>query len=163
MLFLKGAELILNYVGAEGPSPDYTVTENLVFTSSGSPRGAYAGLKGSAPNMDWPQGATPVPFNAAVPGFGNNLLTDFSGDYGVRNWQIYAPPDSYIPGKLQLAYYLHTNPDNASPDVTVDFTFGSGVWTTGDLFVFTGTFADDYYREPWVRFTPGPLIIPLGV
>ena len=162
MRFFNGTTLKLTYVLAAGPDPDTTVNTYLTFPGVGSPRSAYVGLKGSSPNMDWPQGATVVPFPYG-PTLGNNLLTDSLGDeYGIRSWSITAEP-GHIGGKLQIAYYLFSNFDQTAPDATDDITLGPGSWDTGPLFVYTGTFSDPYYRIPYFRFIPGPLIIPLGV
>lgn len=162
MFFINGTKLKLTYVRANGPDPDDTVTEYLVFPGGGSPRLAYSGLKGASTSMAWPQGTVTVPFvNAAFNA--NNLLTDaFSEEYGIRSWEISAEA-AHIPGKLQVAYYLDSNIDDASPDSVVDFLLDAGGWSTGPLFVFSGTFSSSYYRTPRFRFVPGPLIIPLGV
>lgn len=162
MQFFNGPKLKLTYVLAAGPDPDTTVETYMFFPGIGAPRQSYRGLKGAAANMDWPQGTTitGIPYG---PWWGNNLLTDHLGDeYGFRSWSITAEP-GHIGGKLQIAYYLFTNYDQAAPDSMDEFTLGPGAWDTGPLFVFTGSFDDPYYKLPLMRFTPGPLVIPLGV
>lgn len=156
MLFNQSFYLKLTYTRANGPDPDTDVVVNDQV-----PRN-YQSLKGSASSMDWPQGSSVMPFTDVYFPGGNNLLTDILDDsYGIRRWSIES--GSRIPGKLQIAYYLWSNSDNSAPDSTADFDFDSGSWDTGDLFVFTGTADDPYYRTPRFRFIPGWLVGPLGV
>ena len=156
MIFEPSFCFVLTYTRANGPDPD---TDGI---SSIQSEWGYQQLKNSAPNMDWPQGSAVMPFtDISFPG-GNNLLTDGLGDeYGISRWSIES--FSRIPGKLQIAYYLWSNSDNSAPDDTADFTFDTGSWDTGDLFIFTGSFSDPYYRAPRFRFIPGWLVGPLGV
>lgn len=162
MTFYNGTKLRLTYVRANGPDPDDTVVEYLFFPGGGAPRGAYSSLKGAATSMAWPQGSTTVPFSGIFP-IGNNLLSDsFGEEYGIRSWSI-SGESSHIPGKLQVASYLDSNTDDASPDSVDSVTLDGGAWDSGALFVFTGAFGDPYYRLPRFRFIPGPLILPLGV
>lgn len=156
MIFEPSFCFVLTYTRANGPDPD---TDGI---SSIQSEWGYQQLKGSATSMDWPQGSGVMPFTDVYFPGGNNLLTDISDDqYGIKRWSIES--FSRIPGKLQIAYYLWSNSDNSAPDDTADFTFDTGSWDTGDLFVFTGDFSSAYYRAPRFRFIPGWLIGPLGV
>lgn len=158
MIFEPSFCLILTYTRANGPDPDTDVVVDMQAIWD------YQLLKGSATSMDWPQGTAIVPYVNSYEFFpgGNNLLTDSVSDkYGIKRWSIES--FSRIPGKLQIAYYLWSNWDNSAPDSTADFTFDTGSWDTGDLFVFTGTYDDPYYRAPRFRFIPGWLVGPLGV
>jgi hypothetical protein len=164
MNFYNGTHLKLTYIQANGSDPDTSHELYLgPFPGQGLPRQAYAGLKGSATSMDWPQGTAAVLFDVYFP-FGPNLETDsINGQTtGIRSWQITAEP-SHISGQLELAFYLASNYDNSSPDSVSTFSLGSGSWSTGDLPIHTGDFSPGYYRDCLYRFVPGPLIIPLGV
>lgn len=156
MVFNQSFYLRLTYTRANGPDPDTDDVSTIQSTWN------YQSLKGSATSMDWPQGSIAMPFTDVYFPGGNNLLTDvLTDEYGIRRWSIES--GSRIPGKLQIAYYLYTNSNNADPDSTADFDLDSGSWDTGDLFVHTGDFSSAYYRAPRFRFIPGWLIGPLGV
>lgn len=156
MLFIQSFLLKLTYTRANGPDPDTDGVSDIQTEWD------YQTLKGSAANMNWPQGSTLMPWtDIPFPG-GNNLLTDvLSDEYGVRRWSIES--GSRIPGKLQIAYYLFSNSNNAAPNSVASFDLDVGAWATGDLFVFTGDFSAAYYRSPRYRFIPGWLVVPLGV
>jgi len=158
MNFINTLQLRLSYVRANGPDPDDNVAEYLIFPGSGStPQQAYFSLKGSAANMDWPQGTASTPFVSYFPN-GPNLVTDAVTGYtwGVRSWKIESA--CMIPGKLEIAWYLYTNSDDASPDSLESFDLDVGAWSTGDLPIYTGDYDGDYYRECLFRFTPLPLV-----
>lgn len=156
MLFNQSFYLKLTYTRANGPDPD-TDGVAAIQTDWG-----YQQLKKSATSMDWPQGSSVMPFTDVYFPGGNNLLTDvLSDEYGISRWSIES--GSRIPGKLQIAYYLYSNSDNSAPDSTADFTFDTGSWDTGDLFIHSGDFSSSYYRAPRFRFIPGWLVGPLGV
>lgn len=164
MNFINTTQLKLTYVRANGPDPDDTVEEYLTFPGAGvHPRLAYTPLKGSATSMTWPQGSVTTPFVSYFPN-GPNLVTDpVTGDtWGVRSWEITAEP-SFIPGRLEIAWYLYTNGDNSTPDSSSVFDLDFGSWGTGPLTIYTGDYSGAYYRECRYRFVPGPLVTPLGV
>ena len=164
MVFYNTSQLKLIYTRANGSSPDDIVEEYLNFPGAAvHPRQAYTPLKGSASSMVWPQGSAATPFVSYFPN-GPNLVTDtISGDtFGVREWEITGEP-SRIPGKLEIAYYLYTNPDNSAPDSMSSFSLDVGAWSTGSLPIYVGDYSGAYYRDCLFRFVPGPLIIPLGV
>jgi len=159
MNFINLVKLKISYTRANGPDPDDEVNGYTGY--GGFPRDAYLSLKGSAENMDWPQGSSIRNFDVPDPK-GPNLITDPGTEetWGVRSWHISAHP-ARVAGKLEIAYYLHDNSDDSAPDDIQTFDLTDGSWDTGDLPIYEGDGSSDFYRLPRIRFTPGPLIIPL--
>lgn len=152
MLVYRASKLRITWVVANYPADDVTYSDWLSLPGLGRPRAAYHALKGSAANMDWPQGSGLFTFPDA-PWYGNQLLTDAYGhEYGIRSWSITALPGK-VPGKLTVASYKTTNTDDASPDATTDFDLGTGNWDSGDLPV-QATSGSILWRSPRIRFVP---------
>lgn len=169
MPHLNACQLKLTYVRANGPDPDDTVSEYLSFPGAGVADldggiiNTYFALKGSAPDMTWPQGSASTPFVSYFPNGPNLIKESVTGDtYGVRSWEITAEP-SHIPGRLEIAWYLYSNSDDAAPDISSVFDLDVGSWSTGALTIYTGDYSGAYYRDCRFRFVPGPLVSLLGV
>ncbi|WP_397379724.1 hypothetical protein [Prosthecobacter sp.] len=153
MLFSRVSCLKISYTVANYPADDVDLE---AWYNLGRPQTAYHTLKGSAADMDWPQGAFTFPFPDAL-GFGNQLLTDGGGhEYGIKFWSISAEPGK-IPGKLTVASYHNDNGDDADPDNLQDFDLTTGSWDTGELPVFD-TDGTQLWRYPLIRWVPINLI-----
>ena len=161
MNFINLIRLKITYTRANGPDPDDEVRSYSGY--GGFPRDAYRSLKGAASNMDWPQGSSYQGFDVRDPQ-GPNLITNpvTEETWGIRSWSISAHP-ARVAGKLEIAYYLHDNSDDSDPDDIQTFDLSDGSWDTGDLPIYEGDGSSDFYRLPRIRFTPGPLIGPLGL
>lgn len=147
----RGSGLRITYTVANWPADDVTYSEVVTLPGSGDPRRAYHALGGGVGDFSWPNGSAPYGFPGGT-GFGNQLITDSHGSYGIRSWSITAAPGN-IPGRLTVASYKTSNTDDASPDGTVDVDLGVGSWDSGDLPVETsdGTVT---WRAPRLRWVP---------
>lgn len=161
MNFRNAITLRATYVRANGPDPDDTVYDYSQLSGQ-VPRMEYPSLKGSASSMAWPQGSSTFVFSDIPFPQGPNLCIDPVTDdvTGIRSWSITAEP-SKISGRLEVAYYLYGNGDDASPDSIATYNLIPGAWDTGDLPIYTGDFTGDFYRYCRIRFTPGPLLVLL--
>lgn len=160
MIFTRPYALKISYVRANGSDPD---DEIKGYYANYTPRSAYPVLKGSATSMDWPQGSFIFLFDVPDPK-GPNLITTgtIPVTTGVRSWNISARPGRYA-GRLEIAYYYHDNLDDTAPDDLSTFDLDSATWETGDLPIYEGDGSSGFYRQPRIRFVPGPLIIPLAI
>lgn len=161
-MFTNTLRLRISYVRANGPDPDDEI-KGYWSTGGGIPRTAYPSLKGSATSMEWPQGSGVFAFDVPDPK-GPNLITDVGTEetWGVRSWAISAQP-CRVSGRLEIAYYLHDNSDDDAPDSISSFDLTLGAFDTGELPIYTGDGSSDFYRQPRIRFVPGPLIGPLDI
>jgi len=152
MFIERASKLLITYKVANYPSDDETIESFLTLLGAGDPFTAYHRLKGSAPDMTWPQGSSAFAFPSA-PWYGNQLLTDAYGhDYGIRSWSITALPGA-LPGRLTVASYKTTNLNNAAPDDITDYDLGTAGWDSGDLPV-QATDGTVLWREPRLRWVP---------
>ncbi|MHB1082571.1 MAG: hypothetical protein ACYC67_24475 [Prosthecobacter sp.] len=152
MFIDRSSKLLLSYTVANWPDADVDYELFLNLPGIGDPRAVYHTLKGSAPDMTWPQGTGSFPFPDA-PWYGNQLLTDAYGhDYGIRSWSITALPGA-VPGRLTVASYKSTNTDDAAPDDITDYDLGTGGWDSGALPVHA-TDGTVLWREPRLRWVP---------
>ena len=156
MLFTRVSCLKISYKVANHPAADVDLD---AYFRLGRPQDAYHQLKGSASNMDWPQGSFTFTFPDGL-GFGNQLLTDAYGhDYGIKEWSITAAPGN-IPGRLTVASYHNDNHDDTDPDDIQDYDLGTGSWDTGALPVFA-TDGSILWRYPRLRWVPLNLLFLL--
>ncbi len=151
MVFIRSSRIKITYRVANWPDADVDYEYWPNWPGLGRPRDAYHLLKGSAPNMNWPQGAGTFLFPGA-PWYGNQLLTDSYGDYGIRSWSITAAPGN-VPGRLTVASYKLTNTHPTAPDDTADFDLGPGSWDSGPLPVHA-TDGTVLWKNPLIRWVP---------
>lgn len=156
MPHLRRSVLQISITEAVGPDPDEDTAALLTCPGIGAPREAYTALtvNGTLALGAWGEDSGG---EVVLPGdfFGPNLITGGEdGDYGVRAWSITAEP-GYVPGILQVAYYLIANGDNSAPDTVYEYTLDTGAWGTGPLPISSG--ASSTYRQCRVRFFPSSL------
>jgi len=148
MIFIRRSALKVTYELANWPSADEARHEYVVGTGIGRPRGVYAALKGSTSGMDWPKGRADAPLDYP---FGNTLITDEFGSYGIKSWSITAEP-GHVPGILQVASYYNDNSDSSAPDFVDSYNLDVGAWDTGPLRVTT--YDGSRYTLAYLRWFP---------